>query len=288
MQLPQLIYVFDHDSLFLAKKSLPFYNTVCYYNFSTMCYKNNTTLHEGRTNLLIEIIETMMPSSSIDLPVALIIISICAVIDVLSPGVLAVTGYLLLTQPNQLSSRLFVFLLVIQSGYFMIGLLLYFGGDTLLDLIDQLSSFDVINWLYTVIGTLLVLISFIKPKESTKDRLTSWIPRQTSIKGMIILGIIVFLIEFITALPYFYSIFLLNHLTINQASSVFIILGYNLVMVFPSLLLLGINMVLRNKLQHFLNNIKSKLNEAPVSSLLVAIGLVGAVFFNIGIRGILN
>ncbi|WP_077318131.1 GAP family protein [Virgibacillus proomii] len=237
---------------------------------------------------MIEIIETMMPSSSIDISVALLIISICALVDILSPGVLAITGYLLLTQPNQLSSRLFVFLLVIQLGYFMIGLFLYFGGDTLLELIEQLSEFDFINWFYTVTGTLLVLVSFIKPKESTIERFTSWIPRQTTIKGIIILGIIVFLIEFVTALPYFYSIFLLNHLSINSFSSIFVIIGYNLVMVLPSLLLLGISIVFKDKLQHFLRNIKTKLNEAPISSVLVAIGVVGAVFFNIGIRGILN
>lgn len=237
---------------------------------------------------MIEIIETMMPSSSIDISVALLIISICALVDILSPGVLAITGYLLLTQPNQLSSRLFVFLLVIQLGYFIIGLLLYFGGDTLLELIEQLSEFDFINWFYTVTGTLLVLVSFIKPKESTIERLTSWIPRQTTIKGIIILGIIVFLIEFVTALPYFYSIFLLNHLSINSFSSIFVIIGYNFVMVLPSLLLLGISIVFKDKLQHFLRNIKTKLNEAPISSVLVPIGVVGAVFFNIGIRGILN
>lgn len=229
-----------------------------------------------------------MPSSSIDISVALLIISICALVDILSPGVLAITGYLLLTQPNQLSSRLFVFLLVIQLGYFIIGLLLYFGGDTLLELIEQLSEFDFINWFYTVTGTLLVLVSFIKPKESTIERLTSWIPRQTTIKGIIILGIIVFFIEFVTALPYFYSIFLLNHLSINSFSSIFVIIGYNFVMVLPSLLLLGISIVFKDKLQHFLRNIKTKLNEAPISSVLVAIGVVGAVFFNIGIRGILN
>jgi len=237
---------------------------------------------------LIETLEAMMPPSSIGTSVALMIIAICALVDILSPGVLAVTGYLLLTQPNQLSSRLFVFLLIIQLGYFIIGLLLYFGGDALLEWIEQLSKFDFINWFYTFIGTLLVLVSFIKPKNNTKERLTRWIPRQTTIRGMIILAIFVFLIEFLTALPYLYSILLMNHLNIEPPSSIFIIIGYNLVMVLPSLLLLGINILLKEKLQRFLNKMKSKLNEVPISSLLVAIGVVGAVFFNIGLRGILN
>ena len=36
---------------------------------------------------MIELIETMMPSSSIDISLALLIISICALVDILSPGV---------------------------------------------------------------------------------------------------------------------------------------------------------------------------------------------------------
>ncbi|WP_026561411.1 GAP family protein [Bacillus sp. J37] len=230
---------------------------------------------------MIETIEALMPSSSLDISSALMIISLCALIDILSPGVLTVTAYLLLTQPNQLSSRLFVFL-------FITGLLLYFGGNSLLKRIEQLSQFDFINWFYILLGAVLVLISFSKPKETTKKRLISFIPKNTTIKGMIILGIIVFLIEFVTALPYFYSIFLMNHQTIETTPAILIIIGYNLVMVLPSLLLLGVNIIFKERLQQFLIKIRSKLNEAPISSLLVATGVIGAVFFNIGLRGILN
>jgi hypothetical protein len=229
-----------------------------------------------------------MPSSSLDISSALMIISLCALIDILSPGVLTVTAYLILTQPNQLSSRLFVFLFITQLGYFITGLLLYFGGNSLLKRIEQLSQFDFINWFYILLGAVLVLISFSKPKETTKKRLISFIPKNTTIKGMIILGIIVFLIEFVTALPYFYSIFLMYHQTIETTPAILIIIGYNLVMVLPSLLLLGVNIIFKERLQQILVKMRSKLNEAPISSLLVATGVIGAVFFNIGLRGILN
>lgn len=237
---------------------------------------------------MIETIEALMPSSSLDISSALMIISLCALIDILSPGVLTVTAYLLLTQPNQLSSRLFVFLFITQLGYFITGLLLYFGGNSLLKRIEQLSQFDFINWFYILLGAVLVLISFSKPKETTKKRLISFIPKNTTIKGMIILGIIVFLIEFVTALPYFYSIFLMYHQTIETTPAILIIIGYNLVMVLPSLLLLGVNIIFKERLQQILVKMRSKLNEAPISSLLVATGVIGAVFFNIGLRGILN
>lgn len=237
---------------------------------------------------MIETIEAMLPSSSIDISTALMIISICAIVDILSPGVLAVTAYLLLNQPNQLSSRLLVFLFITQLCYFIAGLSLYYGGDSLLKRIEQISEFDFINWFYILFGAVLVLISFIKPKDATKKRLLSFIPKKTTSKGMVVLGIIVFLIEFVTALPYFYSILLIDHLTIDPPSSILILIGYNLIMVLPSLLLLGVNIVFKEKLQQLLNQIRLKLNEAPISSLLVAIGVIGAVFFNIGLRGIIN
>lgn len=237
---------------------------------------------------MIETIEAMMPSSSMDISITLMIISICALIDILSPGVLTVTAYLLLTQQNQLTSRLLVFLSITQLGYFIMGVLLYYGGNSLLKRLEKITEFDFINWFYIVFGAVLVLISFSKPKETTKKRLISFIPQNTTIKGMIILGIIVFLIEFVTALPYFYSIFLMNHQTIETTPAILIIIGYNLVMVFPSLLLLGVNIIFKERLQQFLVKIRSKLNEAPISSLLVATGVIGAVFFNIGLRGILN
>ncbi|CDM68570.1 putative membrane protein [Clostridium bornimense] len=237
---------------------------------------------------MIETIEALMPSSSLDISSALMIISLCALIDILSPGVLTVTAYLLLTQQNQLTSRLLVFLSITQLGYFIMGILLYFGGNSLLKRLEKITEFDFINWFYIVFGVVLVLISFSKPKETTKKRLIAFIPQNTTIKGMIILGIIVFLIEFVTALPYFYSIFLMNHQTIETTPSILIIIGYNLVMVLPSLLLVGVNIMFKKRLQQFLNKIRSKLNEAPISSLLVATGVIGAVFFNIGLRGILN
>src|SRR5699024_12594501 len=93
--------------------------------------------------------------------------------------------------------------------------------------------------------------------------------RHTNIKLIFFLCVIVFLIEFITALPYFYSIFLLNHLSIPSISSIVVIIGYNLVMVLPSLLLIGISIVFIDKLQYFLDIIKTKLNDAEISLLLL-------------------
>ena len=66
----------------------------------------------------------------------------------------------------------------------------------------------------------LGLISFYKPKKGMESRFLEWLPQQVSIRAMIILGIIVFAIEFTTALPYFYSILLMDGLAFNTGLSI--------------------------------------------------------------------
>ncbi|WP_425455607.1 hypothetical protein [Brevibacillus panacihumi] len=70
---------------------------------------------------MIEIIESLIPAN-IDFTTALLIIVLCAVIDILSPGVLAITAYILLIQKEKTASRLIVFfifdtILLFYNGY---------------------------------------------------------------------------------------------------------------------------------------------------------------------------
>ncbi len=147
---------------------------------------------------------------------------------------------------------------------------------------NQISS-----WFYTIFGAILVLISFYKPKKGMELRFMEWLPNQVSLRAMIILGIIVFTIEFATALPYFYSILLMDDLAFNTGLSISILLGYNVIMVLPSILLLAIYILFRGWIQNKLEKLRKKLVNAPLSSVLMAVAVIGAVLFNIGIRGIL-
>lgn len=121
-----------------------------------------------------------------------------------------------------------------------------------------------------------------------ESRFLEWLPKELSISAMIILGIIVFAIEFTTALPYFYSILLMDGLAFNTGLSISILLGYNVLMVLPSIILLFIYILFRGWIQNKLEKLKTKLLKAPLSSLLVGVAVIGAVLFNIGIRGILS
>lgn len=235
---------------------------------------------------MLEIIESLIPTN-IDFTTALLIIVLCAFIDILSPGVLAITAYVLLIQKEKLKSRLIMFLLSAQLCYFIIGILVYLGVGPILGFIENMTKNQISSWFYTIFGAALVLISFYKPKKGMESRFMEWLPNQVSLKAMIILGIIVFAIEFATALPYFYSILLMESLAFNTGLSISILLGYNVFMVLPSILLLVIYILFRSWIQNKLEKLRTKLVKAPLSSVLVAVAVIGAVLFNIGIRGIL-
>lgn len=234
-----------------------------------------------------ELIVNLIPTD-IDSTTALLIILLCAIIDILSPGVLAITAYILLIQKESFTSRLIIFLISTQLCYFLMGILVYLGVGPIRGFIDSTSNNLVSSWFYTILGAVLVLISFYKPKKRMEALFLRWIPKQVSIKGVTILGIIVFAIEFTTALPYFYSIFLMDGLNFQTGLTISILFGYNIVMVLPSLLLLTIFIVFRGWIQAKLEKLKAKLVAAPLSSVLVGVAVVGAVLFNIGIRGILS
>lgn len=233
-----------------------------------------------------EIIASLIPSN-IDFTAALLLILLCALIDVLSPGVLAITAYILLIQKESFTSRLTIFLISTQLCYFLMGILVYLGVGPILGFIESMTSNLISSWFYTILGAVLVLISFYKPKKGMEARFGRWIPKQVSIKGVTILGIIVFAIEFTTALPYFYSIFLMDGLGFNAGLTISILFGYNVVMVLPSLILLTFFLLFRDWIQSKLEKLKAKLVAAPLSSILVGVAVIGAVLFNIGIRGLL-
>lgn len=235
---------------------------------------------------MLEVIESLIPSE-INSTTALLIIALCALIDILSPGVLAMTAYLLLIQKEKLISRLTVFILSTQLGYFIMGIFVYLGVGPILGFIEDMSINPISSWFYTILGAVLVLISFYKPKKENESRLLKWLPKQVSLRTMALLGILVFVIEFATALPYFYSILLMKAVAFEPVKSVSILFGYNLLMVFPSILLLTIYILFRGGVQRKLEKLRTKLVKAPLSSVLTGAAVLGAVLFNIGIRGIL-
>src|SRR5690625_5966197 len=106
---------------------------------------------------MLEIIESLIPTN-IDFTTALLIIVLCAFIDILSPGVLAITAYILLIQREKLASRLMVFLISTQICYFMMGILVYLGDWKIIGFIVRVANNQILMWFFTFIVFVLCLI----------------------------------------------------------------------------------------------------------------------------------
>lgn len=235
---------------------------------------------------MIELIESFVPTN-IDFEAALLIVLICALIDILSPGVLGITAYLLLFQTKNWTSRLIVFLLTTQLCYFMFGIFVYLGVGPIVEMIERMSNNPIASWFYTIAGVILVLISFYKPKKGMESRFWDLLSKQASARAMIFLGIAVFAIEFTTALPYVYSMLLMDRLSFHPGLSITILLGYNVLMILPSILLIIIYKLFRGFIQGKVHQFRTAIVKAPLASILLSAAVIGAVLFNIGIRGIL-
>lgn len=130
-----------------------------------------------------------------------------ALLDTLSPAALGVTIYLLLTEKEQLSSRLMIYLLTVAVIYFSVGVAFMLGLDAFLVRFSSIFQNRIVSWAMLIIGGILFIASFYYPK-SKKTNLPG--PKSNSKKSMITLGFMTSLIEVGAAFPYFATIGLMN------------------------------------------------------------------------------
>ncbi|MES5845849.1 MULTISPECIES: GAP family protein [unclassified Bacillus cereus group] len=202
----------------------------------------------------------------------LLLIGGLAILDTLSPTTIGVTIYLLLTDKERLTKRLFVYLLTVAGFYFAVGVSLMLGLDFLFKFISGLLQNRIVSWSFFIIGVILFIASFyIPPKKNSEIPL----PKSKNIFSMIALGFTTTLIEVGTAFPYFAAIGILttSNLSLIQWSS--ILAGYNLIMVLPSLLLFLFYLLFGRWMQKPLERLRMKIANSTGSVLSWIMCIVG-------------
>lgn len=121
-----------------------------------------------------------------------------ALLDTLSPTVIGVTLYLLLTDNRNLTSRLFIYVFTVAFLYFTLGVLLMLGLGFIVETISTVFQNRIISWIIFVIGGLLFIGSFFISTD-TKKVLPK--PKSPSIPAIIGIGVVTFVIEGGTAYP---------------------------------------------------------------------------------------
>ncbi|CKF15235.1 GAP family protein [Bacillus paranthracis] len=202
----------------------------------------------------------------------LLLIGGLAILDTLSPTTIGVTIYLLLTDKERLTKRLFVYLLTVAGFYFAVGVSLMLGLDFLFKFISSLFQNRIVSWSFFIIDIILFIASFYIPPKKNSEIPS---PKSKSIFSMIALGFTTTLIEVGTAFPYFAAIGILttSNLSLIQWSS--ILAGYNLIMVLPSLLLFLFYLLFGRWMQKPLERLRMKIANSTGSALSWIMCIVG-------------
>ena len=197
-----------------------------------------------------------------------------AVLDTLSPTIIGVTLYLLVTEKKRLIRLLSVYLITIAILYFFLGISLMFGITLSFDFFKELFKHQMLSWAIFLIGMIMFIVSFYMPKK--KATIPSVPSKKTTIT-MFMLGFTTFLIEGGTALPYFTAIGLMgtSSLTLLERTS---ILGvYNIIMVLPSIILLVMYTLFGRWLHQPFRKLNDRLSKSKDSSLSWVMCIVGIV-----------
>ncbi|MGE7930086.1 GAP family protein [Lysinibacillus xylanilyticus] len=211
---------------------------------------------------------------------SLLLIGGLAILDMFSPAIIGVTVYVLLVAKKQQSRLLLAYLTTVALFYFCTGIFLMLGLDVVFDPIANALNSHSARLVMTIVGAILFVGSWLVPKKKTSG---SPKPKSFSIEAMIALGFTTSLLEVATALPYFATIGILtsNHLAFYEWLP--IIVGYNLIMITPAILLLGLHILFKRFMNNPLRKIQALFNKSTSSALSWIMFFVGLIFLMNGV-----
>ena len=204
----------------------------------------------------------------------LLYIGILALLDMFSPAIIGVTVYVLLTGKEKQSKLIIAYLTTVIVFYFCTGVFLMLGLDMVFSPIADALSSNTAKVFMTIIGAILFIGSWFVPKKKIVE---SPKPTEFKVKAMIALGITTSLLEVATAIPYFASIGLMisNKFTFNEWLP--ILMGYNVMMVVPALVLLLFHILFRRFMLKPLRNLQALFQKNTSSALSWIMFFVGLI-----------
>lgn len=204
----------------------------------------------------------------------LLSIGALSLLDMLSPATLGVTVYLLLIERDRLIPRLFIYLFTVAGFYFLVGAALMLGLDAVLQSVTGIFQNRTVSWIMAIVGAVLFVASFFIPTKKTSGPRR---PRSKSYGAMIGLGFTTSLLEVATALPYFAAIGLMTTAQLTTVQWMPILAAYNIVMVLPPILLLGLHLVFGRMMQRPLEKLRLTIAQSSGSILSWVLCIAGLI-----------
>lgn len=197
-----------------------------------------------------------------------------ALLDTLSPTIIGVTLFLVLSDNKNLTSRLLAYLLTVLLLYFSLGVVMMLGLNFILDTFTNIFQNKIFSWSIFIIGVILFTASFFIPTNK-KSNIPK--PKTQSILSIILIGVTTFIIEAGTALPYFAAIGLLITIDVPFYQWIPIIAAYNIVMVLPALLIFMGYKIFGKVIEPTLVTLRNKISNSSNSALSWIICIVGLI-----------
>lgn len=197
-----------------------------------------------------------------------------ALLDTLSPTIIGVTLFLVLSDNKNLTSRLLAYLLTVLLLYFSLGVVMMLGLNFILDTFTNIFQNKIFSWSIFIIGVILFTASFFIPTNK-KSNIPK--PQTQSILSIILIGVTTFIIEAGTALPYFAAIGLLITVDVPFYQWIPIIAIYNIVMVLPALLIFFGYKIFGKVIEPTLVTLRNKISNSSNSALSWIICIVGLI-----------
>ncbi|WP_112234909.1 GAP family protein [Kocuria sp. BT304] len=195
-----------------------------------------------------------------------------ALLDSLSPAVIGITLYLLLTAPRRLSLLLGAYLATVATAYFVLGVLLMLGLGAIVPAIDP----SVRAWLQAALGIGLFLGSwYVPPQPSRRPRE----PRALTVTAMITFGLGTWLFEFATAVPYFAAIGIMTAARSDPVHWLPLLAVYVVIMLLPGIVLYVGWLVLGDRARGRFGQWQTKLENGSHATISWIMGVAGVLIF---------
>ncbi|AVK83826.1 hypothetical protein C3943_09710 [Lysinibacillus sp. B2A1] len=197
-----------------------------------------------------------------------------ALLDMLSPTIIGVTLFLILTDNKNLTSRLLTYLFTVVLLYFSLGIAMMLGLNFITETFSTVFHNKIFSWVIFIIGVILFTASFFIPTNKNSNIPK---PKTQSLFSIIMIGVTTFIIEAGMAFPYFASIGLLTTLDIPFYQWIPIIAAYNFIMILPALLIFLGYKLFGKLINPILVNLRNKISSSSGSTLSWIMCIVGVI-----------
>lgn len=194
-----------------------------------------------------------------------------AALDSINPSAILVTFWLL--PRHNYMQAVIAYVLGIFFTYFILGIILLLGFNTFYST-DYAADNLVFLLAELFIGIGLFIYSFfIKPGRN--DSAIKRLEGRTGFLMLFMLGSLVTVIEFTTALPYLGAIGILAGANINACQQILILLAYNVIFIIPPLLIMFAYMLLGSSVKQRFSVWKNKIEKMGNSAWPWIVGIIG-------------